>query len=223
MSARPLVVAIGALHAASEEGIVADAAVIAELDGRCACVATALCPEPDAVPIALSHRLIEAQLAGALAEVPRATRVGYLGSGRDAEAVAQALAARASERIVLAPELPAAQRTALLPLADVVVVRAAGDARDLDAMREAASRLRGQGARAVLVTGGVSGARILDLLDDGGRLTVLDASRIHAQRLPGLAGAHASALTGHLAREEPLATAAEAAQRYVALRLGRGR
>ena len=222
MSARPLVVAIGALHAASEEGIVADAAVIAELDGRCACVATALSAEPGAEPVALPHRLIEAQLSGALSEVPRATRVGHLGSGRDAEAVAQALAARAPDRIVLAPELSAALRVALLPLAAVVVVRA-GEARDLPAMREAASRLRDAGARAVLVTGGASGGRILDLLDDRGRITVLDTSRIQAQHLPGLAGSHASALAGHLAREASLAEAAEAAQRYVALRLRRGR
>jgi len=222
VSTRPLVVAIGALHVASEEGIVADAAVIAELDGRCACVATALCPEPDSAPVALPHRLIEAQLSGALAEVPRATRVGHLGSGRDAETVVHALAARAPDRIVVAPELPAALRGSLLPLAAVVVVRA-GEARDLGAMREAASRLRDAGARAVLVTGGASGGRILDLLDDGGRITVLDTSRIQAQHLPGLAGSHASALTAHLAREESLAEAAEAAQRYVALRLRRGR
>ena len=139
MSAPPLVLTIGALHAGDSGGILADAAVIAELDGRCACVATALRIAEDPTP--LPHRLLDEQLSGALAEPPRATRVGFLPSARAAQSVAEALAARAPEHVVLAPEVAADLRGRLLELAAVVVVRAE-DARDLPALRRAASLVR---------------------------------------------------------------------------------
>lgn len=218
----PLVLTIGALHAGASAGILADAGVIAELDSRCACVATALVPRADDGPIPLPHRLLEKQLAGALAEPPRAVRVGFLPSARAAQSVVEALEARAPERVVLAPEVPAGVRSTLFALAALVVVRSE-DARDLASLRRAASFLRDAGATAVLVTGAAIGGRIVDLLDDGGQVTALDTSRIQAPRVPGLAAAHAAALTAHLARGESLAGAAEASQRYVALRLRRAR
>jgi hypothetical protein len=64
---------------------------------------------------------------------------------------------------------------------------------------------------------------VLDVLDEGGGVSVVDASRVAAPPLAGLSGAHAAALTGHLARGLPIAAAAAAAQRTVALRLQRGR
>lgn len=222
MSAPPLVLTIGALHGRAEDGILADAAVIAELDGACACVATALVTAPGTPPEPLSRRHLLQQLSAALEDVPRATRIGFLPSARDAEEVASRLRARAPERVVLAPELPDEGRAALLPLAAVIVVRAAED-RDLDSARRTAARLRDEGARAVLVTGATLPGRIVDYLDEGGRITAFDTSRLIAARIPGISGSHATALTAHLARGESLTGAAEAAQRYVALRLRRGR
>jgi hydroxymethylpyrimidine/phosphomethylpyrimidine kinase len=94
---------------------------------------------------------------------------------------------------------------------------------DLDGLRDAAKRLRDLGARAALVAGLVVRGRVLDLVDDDGKVVVLDTARIQAPRVPGLAGAHAAALTAHLARGLPLSGAAEAAQRYIGFRLQRGR
>jgi len=94
---------------------------------------------------------------------------------------------------------------------------------DLDGLRDAAARLRDLGARAVVVAGLLVRGRVLDLVDDDGNVVLLDAARIQAPRIPGLAGAHAAALTAHLARGLPLPNAAEAAQRYIGFRLQRGR
>jgi hydroxymethylpyrimidine/phosphomethylpyrimidine kinase len=118
----------------------------------------------------------------------------------------------------------------LFPAARVVVVRA-GDldlltekrAEGLDELRSAASVLRERGAGAVLISGGVLKGRVLDVLDDGGQVTVFDTTRLSVSRVEGLAGAHAAALAAHLARGLDLREAAAAAQRYVALRLQRGR
>jgi hydroxymethylpyrimidine/phosphomethylpyrimidine kinase len=112
----------------------------------------------------------------------------------------------------------------------VVVARAADlpsltgrEAADLAGLRDAASRLREQGARAVVISGWSAHGRVLDLLDDGGELAVLDTARIHAAHVPGLAGSYAAALAAHLARGLALRDAAEAAQRYVGFRIVRGR
>src|SRR6185295_17205989 len=111
-----------------------------------------------------------------------------------------------------------------------IVVRAAdvaasggGEIEDLSSLRDAAARLRAQGARAVVISGWLRQGRVVDLLDDGGTLRVLDTARIQVPRVSGLAGAYAASLAAHVARGLPLAEAADAAQRYIGLRLLRGR
>jgi hydroxymethylpyrimidine/phosphomethylpyrimidine kinase len=222
LTVRPLVLTIGAFHVGADAGVVADAAVVAELDGRCACVATGFAAVEGDEPVPLPAAVLAAQLAGAAAETPRATRVGWIGSERDAREIALVLQARAPDAVVLAPELPVACRAAFLPLAVLAIVRA-GAAREIDALRSMASRLRDEGAAAVLVAGASFRGRVVDLLDDSGRVTVFDTSRIQAPRIAGLAGSHATALAAHLARGASLVSAAAAAQRYVALRLRRSR
>jgi hydroxymethylpyrimidine/phosphomethylpyrimidine kinase len=131
---------------------------------------------------------------------------------------------------VLDVETLDSMRRHLFPLARVVVARATDAARlagapaeGLEGMHAAAGLLRSQGARSVLIAGGAGKDRVLDVLDEAGDVSVLDASRVLAPHLAGLGGAHAAALTGHLARGLPLPRAVMAAQRYVALRLQRGR
>jgi hydroxymethylpyrimidine/phosphomethylpyrimidine kinase len=94
---------------------------------------------------------------------------------------------------------------------------------DLESLREAASKLREQGAAAVVIAGLLRRGRVLDLVDDGGNVVLLDTARIHAPRIPGLAGSYAAALASHLARGLALPEAADSAQRYIAFRLLRGR
>jgi len=234
VSAPPLAVSIHALTPLAEDGIVADAAVFDELGCRGACVATDLqgtIPEDelrrqlDAL-IASGGRCAAARIGWLRGEAQVKTIAGFVRQEiPDAAVVALVPACLDGDGVALA-----AVRHLLYPLGRVVVVRAGdlpswtgGSAAEIAELPEAAAAVRAQGARAVLVAGLRAGARIVDLLDDGGHLTMLDAPRVAAPHVPGLAGAHAAAVAGHLARGLPLRDAAVAAQRYVALRLSRGR
>ena len=219
MSARPSVLTIGALLTGADDGIVSDASVLSDLGCRPAVVPTCLVPGSGEAALPLPPAVFSAALAAGLDEAPRASRVGEIGD-QDVESHAALLASRAPDGIVLAPE--AAALPALSASAAVVVVRG-GDLRDLAALERLASSVRGEGARSVLVAGASLRGRVVDLLDEEGRVTVFDTSRIQAPRIPGLAGAHVTALVAHLAHGESLVRAAEAAQRYVGLRLRRGR
>jgi len=231
MSANPLVVSANALDTSGGGGLLADAAVFAELDCRAVCVATSVVSS-DPLPLDLLARQLEAaQLAGPLG----AARVGYVSGTAQVEVVAGFLRrAVAATSVVATPVVDAetqdAIRRHLYPVARVVVVRAADltssadrPVEDLEALRGAAVRLREKGARAVVVAGWLSRTRVVDLLDDDGQVVLLDTARIQAPRFSGLAGAYAAALAAHLARGLPLANAVEAAQRYVGFRLLRGR
>ena len=173
---------------------------------------------------------------------PDAARIGILAGRDQVELTAELLAMFRVPNVVLAPvfhvgRTPIMPRKAmaaltrfLFPVVRVVVVRA-GDlefvadqkAETLDGLRSGAAALRQKGAGAVLISGAIMKGRVLDVLDDGGEVTVLDTTRLAVSRVEGLAGAHAAALAGHLARGLELRQAAAAAQRYVALRLQRGR
>jgi len=232
LSVNPLVVSVHALNTGGGEGFVADAAVFAELDCRAACVATAVL-WPESLPLDVVARQLEAaKVSGPVAAV----RVGFVTGAAQAELVASFVRRAASATTVVAApvrvgtstptpleaETHEALRRHLFPAARVVVARAA-DVVDLDGLRDAAKRLRDQGARAVLIAGLIVRGRVLDLLDDDGNVVLLDTARIQATRVPGLAGAHAAALAAHLARGLALSDAAEAAQRYIGFRLQRGR
>jgi hydroxymethylpyrimidine/phosphomethylpyrimidine kinase len=224
LSARPPVLTIGALHAGAADGIVADAAVFADLGCLPFTAATCLWTGSGNGPLPLPPVLFAAALSAGLAQAPRATRVGAV-ADHDVEQMAALLASHAPDAIVLDPEiaaLPISRRAPLLTVATVAVARA-GDARDIEGLQRLAARMRGDGVRAVLLTGASLRGRMVDLLDEEGRVTVFDTSRIQAPRIPGLAGAHVTALAAHLARGETLVRAAEAAQRYVGIRLRRGR
>lgn len=238
MSIHPQVVTAHALDLPGGDGLIGDAAVFAELDCRAACVATAVLP-PEPLPQALIARQLEkAPSAGRVA----AMRVGFVSGARQVELIAGfarrvapattvvAPVARIGESTVLDAETLEAVRRDLFPAARVVVARAVDqpfltgcEAKDIDGVREAARRLRDQGAKAVVIAGLLLRGRVLDLVDDDGDVVLLDTARIHVPRVHGLAGAYAAALAAHVARGLPLAHAAEAAQRYVGFRLLRGR
>lgn len=245
MPDRPAVLTLHAVDTAAEEGVVADAAVLLELDCRPLQVVTAVLAAGTRAHALeeLSPALLAQQFEAALElDRPLSVRVGLLRSPAQARLVAELLRTYHLDGLVLAPPLKvartevqdAATRDAiavhLVPLARVTVVRvadlpaAAGNgAPGLDALRAAAAAVRAQGARAVLVSGAASHGRLLDLLDEEGSEAILDTGRVAAPWVPGLAGAHAAALAAHLAHGLPLLRAAEAAQRYVGQRLQRGR
>jgi hydroxymethylpyrimidine/phosphomethylpyrimidine kinase len=238
MSTNPLVVSVHALDTAGGEGLVADAAAFAELDCRAACVATSVVvPEPLPLDV-VARQLAATQALGPIAAV----RVGFVGGAAQVGLVAAfvrrvapaptvlAISLRSGTTAPLDAETYEAVRRDLFPAARVVVVRAAeaasdagGRVLDLDGLREAAKRLKAQGAKAVVIAGLLVRGRVLDFVDDDGDVVLLDTTRIQVPRVPGLASAYAAALAAHLARGFALSHAAEAAQRSIGFRLLRGR
>ena len=246
MTAGPFVLSIHALAVEGGDGVVGDAAVLSELGCRPLCAATSVLSTPSEGAPALQpmpQNLVDLQVAAALAAGrPAAIRIGALPSPRHVERLAEMLAAEAGGSIVLAPLVQIdgtrllddktwnAARRALFPLARAVLVRATDGAvlhgnevASIDDLRAAAAALREQGARAAVVAGLSQRQRMIDLVDDGGSVAILDAGRLQAPHVRGLSGAHAAAFAAHLARGATVARAAESAQRYVALRLLRAR
>jgi hydroxymethylpyrimidine/phosphomethylpyrimidine kinase len=235
MSANPVVVSVHAPDTGAGDGFVADAAVFAELGCRAACVATSVV-EHEPLPLDLVARQLDViRASGPIG----ALRVGFVSGAPQVELITQFAEKGAPASTVVAlpsadPPLDGATREAirrhLYPVARVVIVRAAGtpdavglEVEDLGGLRAAASRLRGDGARAVVVAGWLLRGRVIDLIDDGGDVHLLDTTRIQVPRVPGLAGAHAAAIAAHLARGLALPAAVAAAQRFVGFRLLRGR
>lgn len=246
MAAGPFVLSIHALAVDGGDGVVGDAAVLTELGCRPLCVATSVLSTPPEKTPALEpmpQDLIDSQVAAALvAGRPASIRIGALASARQVERLAETLAAEAGGSIFLAPLVQidgtrllddktwSAARRALFVLARAILVRAAdaalllgNDIASIDDARAAAAALREQGARAAVVAGLSQRQRMIDLVDDGEAVAILDSGRLQAPHVRGLSGAHAAAFAAHLARGVGIARAAESAQRYVALRLLRAR
>ncbi|HEX5042973.1 MAG TPA: bifunctional hydroxymethylpyrimidine kinase/phosphomethylpyrimidine kinase [Candidatus Polarisedimenticolaceae bacterium] len=240
----PAVLTLHAVDTAAEEGVVVDAAVLGELGCRPLQVITAVLAAGAHGPHALEglSPALVAQQFEAVLEIarPRAVRVGLLRTPEQVRLLAELLRTYHLDGLVLAPPRrlhrtevqDAATREAIAmhlePLCRVCVVRACdlaegNGAPELPVLRAAAAALRSRGARAVLIAGAGWHGRIVDLLDEEGAESVLDTARVCAPRIAGLASAHAAALAAHLAHGRPLLQAAEAAQRYVAQRLQRGR
>lgn len=191
----------------------------------------------------LDPGVIEAQYDAAWFEgAPSAARVGIVRDPDRTDWVASLLVRRPVPSVVLAPTVRLggdelldadgveALRTRLFPLARILVVRfgdleALGGVRvtTLEEIRDAASRLRDLGPKAVLVSGWVERGRVVDVLDDAGRVTVFGTGRVAAPRIPGLGGAHSAAIAVGVARGRELPEAVAGAQRYIGMRLHRGR
>ena len=250
MSALPAVVSATSIDPAGIDGVAADAIVLDEIGCRALAVPTAVFGVAEGrdgifegVPAGWLARIWPLVAA----EHPAAVRIGILRDADQAREIAGLLQLHGAPHVVLAPVVRApvvraagrrlldegaiaAWRERLFPLAHVVVLRAGelavfAGAHDDDpsGFVEGAKRVAEQGIRAVLVTGVVRQGRILDLLVETGEVAAFDAPRLHVPRVEGLAGAHAAALAGALARGEPLPRAALAAQRYVGMRLQRRR
>ena len=174
-----------------------------------------------------------------------ATKTGMLGNAAVVAIVAAAVrrlglsplvvdpvAVASSGAALLAPDGFEALRTDLLPLADLVTPNMAEAAAlagmdgvdDRAGMEEAARRLVGRGARAVLVTGGhLPGPVAADLLLEAGREPVwLEAERLEGRHNHGTGCVLSAALAARLARGETLATALEGAKAFVTRAIASG-
>lgn len=242
----PRVLNIHALDPSRGETLTADSRVFEDLQCPASHVVTEMLIRRrgrlgPAVP--LDAGVIEAQYDAAWFEgAPSAARVGIIRDPDRTDWLASLLVRRPVPAVVVAPTVRLggddvldsaglqALRTRLFPLARILIVRF-GDlesligvrASSLREMRDAAARLRDLGPKAVLVSGWVERGRVVDVLDDGGRSTVFDTARVAAPRIPGLGGAHSTAVTVGVARGRPLEEAVAGAQRYIGMRLHRGR
>jgi len=131
---------------------------------------------------------------------------------------------------LLEDDARAALIAALLPLATVVTPNVPEAeallemaVSDVAAMREAARRLVGLGARAALVKGGhLSGAEAVDVLYDGTAFHELRAPRLDTPHTHGSGCMTAAALTACLARGLDLVAAAHQAKRFVTTAIAHG-
>jgi hydroxymethylpyrimidine/phosphomethylpyrimidine kinase len=166
-----------------------------------------------------------------------AVKIGMLGSGDIARAVADRLNAKTFP-IVLDPVLVAtsgdalgtsdlidALRERLMPLATLIAPNLAEAARladrpvprDISEMQQVAEQLHALGARAVLVKGGhLAGAEANDVLFDGRSHRLFTGPRVETTGdTHGTGCTLASAIAAYLARGFALADAIDAAKQYV--------
>lgn len=166
-----------------------------------------------------------------------AVKIGMLSNAAVVAAVADGLTRYRARNVVLDPVMVAtsgdrlldpaavdALRSKLFPLANLVtpnLLEAAAllnapVATDENAMREQADRLRGMGARAVLIKGGHgSSDEAVDLLIDAGGATRLAAPRISTRHTHGTGCTLSSAIAAGLARGQSVGDAVRGAKAYV--------
>jgi hydroxymethylpyrimidine/phosphomethylpyrimidine kinase len=160
--------------------------------------------------------LANAGIIGAIARVLRVSRVGPL-------VMDPVMVAKSGDRLLDADALAALTRE-LLPLAAVVTpnlpeaeVLTGMEVRTLEDQREAARRIVGLGARAVVVKGGHSpSADIVDVLFDGQTFTEFRAERVPGTSTHGTGCTFSAAITAQLALGRSIQEAIPLAQVYVA-------
>jgi len=204
-----------------------------------------------AAAAAVEADFVTAQIETAAGDIAlHAVKTGMLANAAIVEAVAAAIREIDLPLVVVDPVFVSssgerlldddgmsALRAELLPRARVVTpnlpeaealsgrtIRSAADARD------AARRIHALGPGAVIITGGhAAGGDVVDLLFDAGVFHEFRVPRVAVEDVHGTGCTFASAVAAHLALGQPLATAAQEAQRYVAgaiahaFAIGRGR
>jgi hydroxymethylpyrimidine/phosphomethylpyrimidine kinase len=199
----------------------------------------------------LAADLVTAQIEAVAGDIDiHATKTGMLGNAAIVEAVAAAIRELDLPLVVVDPVLASTRgerlldddgvqmlRSELLSLAHVVTpnipeaeVLSGKRIQSDDDLKEAARRIHGLGARAVIITGGhraqspesrgpsreYRAPDVVDLLFDGHHFSEFRTARVDAPNTHGTGCTFAAAVTAYLALDRSLADAAEHAQRYVA-------
>jgi hydroxymethylpyrimidine/phosphomethylpyrimidine kinase len=184
----------------------------------------------------LAPDLVAAQIEGVLQDIPpHAAKTGALGSAEVVAAVA-GLAARFTFPLVVDPvmiskhglplagdEAARAIRDSLVPMAALVTpnipeaeVLAGMKIESADDVRRAAERIRGLGARAVLIKGGHLDGPATDLLFTGAGFHNFPGERIATQHTHGTGCSYSAAIAAGLAAGHELVDAVERAKRFIA-------
>ena len=205
----PRILTIAGSDSGGGAGIQADLKTITALGGFGMCAVTALTAQ-NTLTVAGVHevppRFVAMQIDAVAEDIGvDAAKTGMLSSAAIVEAVADCVRRHAFERLVvdpvmiakngarlLAPEAEASMRDLMLPLAMLVTPNlpeaealAGIPVQDPEAMREAARRIAGLGARAVLVKGGHLAGDPVDVLFDGSHFTELKRPRVATQNTHG--------------------------------------
>lgn len=243
---QPVVLSIAGFDPSSGAGVTADIKTAASHGCYAITCVTAL-----TVQNTLGVRRVEAVLAGVVAESLyelaqdfsiSAVRIGMLGSGEVAEAVAGFLETTKLPNVVLDPIIRSssgadlldhlgleALRNRILPIADLVTPNMSEaealtgvKVRTLDQMRAAGQTLISMGAKNVAVTGGhLEGKRAIDLLfwrpERGGEVfeEELGAEHLDSKSTHGTGCAFATSVACHLARGFRLPDAVSGAKNFV--------
>ncbi|MFL6231195.1 MAG: bifunctional hydroxymethylpyrimidine kinase/phosphomethylpyrimidine kinase [Pyrinomonadaceae bacterium] len=240
--APPVALAVAGLDPSGGAGIVADVKTFTAFGCFACAVVTSLTFQNTAGVYGAAHQTAEAVRAQVLpvvedftvaawktgmlptreviAEVARLARETTLS---DAPLVVDPVVRSTSGYDLIDDDALDALKLELLPLARVVTPNAPEAERitglkveDEEGMRRAAHVLREMGARAALVKGGhLAGGEAVDVLDDGGVVTVLRAPRIETNATHGTGCTLAAAISACLARGLALGDAAAAAKRFV--------
>ena len=198
--------------------------------------------------LALPADLVTAQIEAVAGDITvDATKIGMLANAAIVEAVRAAIEELELPLVVVDPVLVSSSGERLLdedgvralrellPHARVVTpnipeAEALSGRRiqSMDDAREAARRIQGMGAAAVIITGGhafsneqgsglrAEGSDVVDLLFDGGAFSELRVRRVDSRHTHGTGCTYASAVAAGLALGLTLPDAAARAQRYVA-------
>ena len=183
----------------------------------------------------VASELVIDQLTGVLEDIPPgAAKTGALGNRAIVEAVAE-MARSFSFPLVVDPvlvskhgaplldeEASAALKRRLLPCAALLTpnmpeaaVLAGIDVCGIESMKDAARRLAGLGARAVLVKGGHSAGDPIDVLFAAGEMHELAAPRIATRHTHGTGCTYSAAIAAGLAKGNELGEAVATAKKFI--------
>lgn len=183
----------------------------------------------------MTAELVLEQIAAVLADIPPgAAKTGALGSMDAVRAVARA-AADFAFPLVVDPVMISKHGAALLPEAATDILRkellpqaalvtpnvpeaealAQMTIGSLDDMRQAACRIHGMGARAVLIKGGHLESVATDILFDGSEWREFAAPRIHTRHTHGTGCTYSAAITAGLAIGMAMGEAVARAKRFI--------
>jgi len=244
---RVCVLTVAASDSGGGAGIQADLLTFAAHGLHGACAITAVTAQDsrrilDAEPV--SRRLLERQLEAVFQDLqPAAVKIGALFDRTRVEAVADALARWKARHVVLDPVVAAssgglllspraipALRRALLPLCELVtpnlheagILTGRRIRNEADA-REAALRLVGSGAGAVLIKGGHARGRVVtDLLFDGRSFRMYRHPRVATRATHGTGCTLSAAIAAQLALGRALPSAVGRAIAYLDAGLRQG-